>query len=238
VVSGAFFFPNTITAASLVQLQKAYLTTLRGQKTGNVVGLGMPSFGPFVGHLDHHPKHPRLNPSWVLSFFTGDNHANHSNLGDAAALDPELRQLITDTFARVADCPEILGFVLVVEPGDTIAIIDASWGFPFLGRHEFIVEHAGYFELVYVLGQDGYGIECCIPKDRSPCLSCWRCVSSTHCRRSRCHESTASITTKATCVASMCHPRGGFFFNCDLFTQIIAPYMDRRNIAIDLPFNH
>jgi hypothetical protein len=47
-------------------------------------------------------------------------------------LDPELRQLITDTFARVADCPEILGFVLVVEPGDTIASIDASWGFPFL----------------------------------------------------------------------------------------------------------
>jgi hypothetical protein len=92
------------------------------------------------------------------------------SLGDAAAaaagaVDPELRQLITDTFARVADCPEILGFVLVVEPGDTIASIDAILRFSILaGRHEFIVEHAGYFELVYVLGQDGYGIEVLVPK--------------------------------------------------------------------------
>lgn len=37
---------------------------------------------------------------------------------DADAVNPELRQLIADTFARVADCPEILRFVLVVEPGD------------------------------------------------------------------------------------------------------------------------
>jgi hypothetical protein len=88
------------------------------------------------------------------------------SLGDSDAIDSELRQLITDTFARVADCPEILGFVLVVEPGDTLAIIDTQLGFPILGgRHEFIVEHAGYFELVFVLGQDGYGIEVLIPKE-------------------------------------------------------------------------
>jgi hypothetical protein len=55
------------------------------------------------------------------------------SLGDAAAVrSTELRQLITDTFARVADCPEILGFVLVVEPGDTIAIIDTQLGFSIL----------------------------------------------------------------------------------------------------------
>ncbi len=81
------------------------------------------------------------------------------SLADADAADPELRQLISDTFARVAECPEILGFVLVVEPGDTIVSIDTQLGFSILaGRHEFIVEHAGYFELVYVLGQDGYGL--------------------------------------------------------------------------------
>lgn len=83
----------------------------------------------------------------------------------ADAVNPELRQLISDTFARVADCPEILGFVLVVEPGDTIASIDRQLGFSILdNRHEFILEHAGYFELVFVLGQDGYGIEVFVPK--------------------------------------------------------------------------
>lgn len=85
---------------------------------------------------------------------------------DAGAADPELRQLITDTIARVADCPEILGFVLVVEPGDTIADLDAVLRFSILaGRHEFIQEHAHWFELVYVLGQDGYGLEVFVPKD-------------------------------------------------------------------------
>ena len=84
---------------------------------------------------------------------------------DVDAADPELRQLISDTFARVADCPEILGFVLVVEQGDTITDIDALLRFSILaGRHEFILEHARWYELVYVLGQDGAGIEVLIPK--------------------------------------------------------------------------
>ncbi|MBP8285447.1 MAG: hypothetical protein KAX57_01265 [Rhodoferax sp.] len=38
-----------------------------------------------------------------------------------AISDPELRQLIDRVFATVSDCPEILGFILLVEPGDTIA---------------------------------------------------------------------------------------------------------------------
>ena len=85
---------------------------------------------------------------------------------DADALDPELSQLIADTFARVADYPEILGFVLVAEPGDTIANIDAVLRFSILaGRHEFILEHANWFELVFVLGQDGSGLEVFVPKD-------------------------------------------------------------------------
>ncbi len=83
---------------------------------------------------------------------------------DADALDPELSQLIADTFARVADCPEILGFVLVVEQGDTITDIDAQLGFSILGgRHEFILEHAKWFELVYLVGQED-GLELFVPK--------------------------------------------------------------------------
>jgi hypothetical protein len=65
----------------------------------------------------------------------------------------------------VSDCPEILGFILVVEPGDTIANIDAVLRFPILAnRHEFIQEHAHWYELVYVLGQDGSGLEVFVPK--------------------------------------------------------------------------
>lgn len=86
-------------------------------------------------------------------------------LADADATAPELRQLITDTFARVADCPEILGYVLVIEVGDTIADLDTQLGFSILdNRHEFIVEHANWYELVYVLGQDGAGLELFVQK--------------------------------------------------------------------------
>ena len=83
----------------------------------------------------------------------------------SAVADPELSKLLADTFARVADCPEILGFILVVEPGDTIANVDAVLRFSILvARHEFIQEYAHWYELVFVLGQDGYGIEVFVPK--------------------------------------------------------------------------
>ncbi len=83
----------------------------------------------------------------------------------ADAADPELRQLVDRVFATVSDCPEILGFIMVVEPGDTIASLDAQLGFSILaGRHEFILEHTDWFELVYVLGQDGAGLEVFVPK--------------------------------------------------------------------------
>lgn len=85
---------------------------------------------------------------------------------DAATVpDLELRHHILEVFVTVSDCPEILGFVVLVEAGDTIAMLDTQLGFPIMAnRQEFIQEHAHHFELVYVLGQDGYGIEVFIPK--------------------------------------------------------------------------
>lgn len=88
------------------------------------------------------------------------------DLAASAIADPELHRLVSDVFLRVSDCPEVLGFVLIVEPGDTIASIDAILRFSILAdRHEFILEHVDWFELVYVLGQDGYGVEVYLPKD-------------------------------------------------------------------------
>lgn len=79
--------------------------------------------------------------------------------------DPVLHHLITQVFANVIDCPEILGFVLVVEPGDTLAMLEVQLGFPILAnRHEFIEDHGDWFELVFVTGQDGYGYEVFVPK--------------------------------------------------------------------------
>ncbi|MBK9440717.1 MAG: hypothetical protein IPN53_05120 [Comamonadaceae bacterium] len=79
--------------------------------------------------------------------------------------DPELRKLIERVFATVSDCPEILGFILIVEPGDTIANIDALLRFPILaGRHEFILEHTDWFELVFIISDDGFGITGFLPK--------------------------------------------------------------------------
>ncbi len=81
------------------------------------------------------------------------------------AVGPELRHLIAQVFATVSDCPEILGFILIVEPGDTIAGIDVVLRFSVLAnRHEFILEHVNWYELVYVLGQDGSGLEVFVPK--------------------------------------------------------------------------
>jgi hypothetical protein len=83
-----------------------------------------------------------------------------------AIADPALGVLVDHVFATVADCPEILGFILIVEPGDTLPMLDTQLGFSVLaGCHEFILEHANWFELVYVLGQDGYGIEMFVPKN-------------------------------------------------------------------------
>ena len=108
--------------------------------------------------------------------------------------DPDLRTLISRVFTCVSDCPEILGFILVVEPGDTLAELEAQLGFSILDRRqefiqehdhwfelvfvtghkdqfepmvvfqEFIQEHDHWFELVFVTGQDGYGFEVFLSK--------------------------------------------------------------------------
>ena len=52
------------------------------------------------------------------------------NPADAIA-DPELRYIITETFQAIND-PEVLGYCLIVEPGDTLATINEQLGFSIL----------------------------------------------------------------------------------------------------------
>jgi hypothetical protein len=106
------------------------------------------------------------------------------NPADATTIaDLELRQLIDTTIAALSEDvpydPDVLGYFLIVESGDSLATINAQLGFDILVNtwtgirfdqsgytqsFEVLDEHAGYYEIVFVLGQDGYGIEVFIPK--------------------------------------------------------------------------
>ncbi len=97
--------------------------------------------------------------------------------------DPELRTLVLKTIAALSEDypydPDVLGYFVLVEPGDTIATINAQIGLDILTNKwtgirfdqpgytqhfEILEEHAGYYEIVFVIGQDGYGIEVFVPK--------------------------------------------------------------------------
>ncbi len=72
-----------------------------------------------------------------------------------------------------------IGYFLVVEPGDTIEAINVQAGFPILCNHltdkrwdqptftpsfELVEEFPACYCIVFVLGQDGAGIELFVPK--------------------------------------------------------------------------
>ena len=93
--------------------------------------------------------------------------------------DPELRELLQQSLRDIEPhtLPE-LGYFLVVEPGDRIEIIDRQLGFHILGNRwtgtrwgdpaftpswEVLVAHSGWYELVYVLSDDGNGVTVFVP---------------------------------------------------------------------------
>jgi hypothetical protein len=88
--------------------------------------------------------------------------------------DPWLRALLArrtkDILDNVDDdyhLHELVTFV-VVGPGDSREALDRELGFP-LDAFETLEEHAGYYEIVYVVSDDGYGYEVFVPK-RGPDL--------------------------------------------------------------------
>ena len=97
--------------------------------------------------------------------------------------DPDLRDLVTQRFAEVwpdeSYDPNLHGYMIVVEPGDALDAIEAEskcrivrslygdsrFGDPaYETSFEFLDEHACCYEMVFVLSDDGYGIEIFIPK--------------------------------------------------------------------------
>ena len=101
----------------------------------------------------------------------------------AAIADPELRALVQKTIAALSEDypydPDVVGFFLIVEFGDTIATINAQIGFDILinrwtgirfdqpgytQHFEILEEHARCYEIVFLLDDSGFGIEVIVPK--------------------------------------------------------------------------
>ena len=103
---------------------------------------------------------------------------------DAASIaDPELRNLIEKTMRDLSPDgpydPDELGYFLIVQPGDSLDILSAQIGFSlmvnrwtgiefghagFTPSFELVQEHAGYYEILFIVSDDGYGVEVFIPK--------------------------------------------------------------------------
>lgn len=101
----------------------------------------------------------------------------------ASVVDPELRQLIEKTVQDLSEDhpydPDELGYFLIVQPGDCLDTLSGQIGFPimvnrfsgiqfghagFTPSFELVDEHAGYYEMVFIISDDGLGIEVFIPK--------------------------------------------------------------------------
>jgi hypothetical protein len=81
---------------------------------------------------------------------------------------PDLRPLISTRIDELAeygvDSIHELVNIIVIEPWDTIQAIDEELGFDVLDRPVDVIEcHPHWYELTYVLGDDGFGIVMFIP---------------------------------------------------------------------------
>jgi len=97
--------------------------------------------------------------------------------------DPHLRRLLTMRLEFVSEIDdyevgELINFI-VVEPGDTLQMIDAEldgtflidhWGGKrfgdsgFLPCFESLTEHATFYEMEFIQGDEGFAVEVLIPK--------------------------------------------------------------------------
>ena len=118
----------------------------------------------------------------------------------ASTPDPELHRLMADRLADLSDYDDMdLGDLvnfIVMETNDPLPALDEALGFAVLsnrfdltpyGAPEFtpswdsLTEHPDWFELVYVISDDGFGLVVLIPKqsgiDASLLAMCSRYVS-------------------------------------------------------------
>ena len=99
--------------------------------------------------------------------------------------DEALRALVAQRFVEIAQDepydPDIYGYFIVMEPGDSVATLEKEAGWPILGSvfndarfgdadfspcFEFLEEHErpACYEVVFILNDGGFGIDLFIPK--------------------------------------------------------------------------
>ncbi len=81
---------------------------------------------------------------------------------------PDLQPLISTRIDELAeygvDSIHELVNIVVIEPQDTLGAIDEELGFDVLERPVDVIEcHPHWYELTYVLGDDGFGIVIYVP---------------------------------------------------------------------------
>ncbi len=98
-----------------------------------------------------------------------------------------MRSLIDQRIAMLSEDepydPAVNGYFIVIEAGDSLDALDAQLGFSILSNRfdgtlyghpdfspcfELLEEHASCYEMVFVLSDDGYGVEVFIPKEGAP----------------------------------------------------------------------
>jgi len=82
---------------------------------------------------------------------------------------PAIQQLIRDRITEITQGQpydaDIYGEFTIVEAGDTMPEIEAHLGREVVGNFEWLVEWPCCYEAVFVLSDDGYGIDLLIPKE-------------------------------------------------------------------------
>jgi hypothetical protein len=97
--------------------------------------------------------------------------------------DPELRALVEQRFADLCQDepydPELHGYFVVVEAGDTVEALEATTGCPivhdlfgevrfgdpdFSPAFEWLAEHQDYYEIAFILNDDGAGVGIFVPR--------------------------------------------------------------------------
>jgi hypothetical protein len=90
---------------------------------------------------------------------------------DAANIaDPAIRQMILQRIDAIAsDEPYDAtqhGYFLVIVEGDTLQAINAQIGFDLLAKpYEILEEYPDCYDLLYIVSDDGFGVELFIPKN-------------------------------------------------------------------------
>ncbi|KAB2905967.1 MAG: hypothetical protein F9K35_01425 [Burkholderiaceae bacterium] len=87
----------------------------------------------------------------------------------ACALGTELGDLIGQRIEELAEheAPDLSALIkiLVLEPSDALTKVDAELGFSLLARHCDVAQsHRDWFELTWVLSDDGFGAVVYVPK--------------------------------------------------------------------------